>query len=277
MFNKLKEINSRPLPFEFYTASELWTNEHTAQKMLEYHLNPEIEASSRSFAFIEESVNWMVHKLKLNSSSRIIDFGCGPGLYTTKFAEMGIKVSGIDFSQNSINYAKKTATEKKLEINYFTQNYLEFQTKEKFDLIIMIMCDFCALSPKQRSLLLKKFKSILSKNGRIILDVFSSKAFAEREEYSGYEFNQMDNFWAKEDYYCFTNTFKYEKEKVVLDKYTICEEKRTKIVYNWLQYFTKDSLQEEFEKNGLQIDEFFDNVAGKEFSDSGNEIAIIAK
>ena len=182
MFNKLKEINSRPLPFEFYTASELWTNEHTAQKMLEYHLNPEIEASSRSFAFIEESVNWMVHKLKLNSSSRIIDFGCGPGLYTTKFAEMGIKVSGIDFSQNSINYAKKTATEKKLEINYFTQNYLEFQTKEKFDLIIMIMCDFCALSPKQRNLLLKKFKSIISKNGRIILDVFSSKAFEEREE-----------------------------------------------------------------------------------------------
>ena len=106
---------------------------------------------------------------------------------------------------------------------------------------------------------------------------FRAKHLRNVKKYSGYEFNQMDNFWAKEDYYCFTNTFKYEKEKVVLDKYTICEEKRTRIVYNWLQYFTKDSLKEEFEKNGLQIVEFFDNVAGKGFSDSGNEIAIIAK
>lgn len=38
MFNALKEINARPKPFEFYTASELWTNEHTVQRMLVYHL-----------------------------------------------------------------------------------------------------------------------------------------------------------------------------------------------------------------------------------------------
>jgi len=29
MFEELKEINARPKPFEFYTADELWTNEHT--------------------------------------------------------------------------------------------------------------------------------------------------------------------------------------------------------------------------------------------------------
>jgi hypothetical protein len=27
MFNELEEINSRPAPFQFYTADELWTNE----------------------------------------------------------------------------------------------------------------------------------------------------------------------------------------------------------------------------------------------------------
>ena len=38
MFKELKEINSRPAPFQFYTADELWTNEHTAKQMLGYHL-----------------------------------------------------------------------------------------------------------------------------------------------------------------------------------------------------------------------------------------------
>ena len=43
MFDKLKEINSRPRPFQFYTAEELWANEHTSKQMLKYHLNEEID------------------------------------------------------------------------------------------------------------------------------------------------------------------------------------------------------------------------------------------
>jgi len=56
MFKELKEINSRPAPFQFYTADELWTNEHTSKQMLEYHLNDSIDASSRNKNFIERSV-----------------------------------------------------------------------------------------------------------------------------------------------------------------------------------------------------------------------------
>ena len=43
MFKELKEINSRPTPFQFYTAGELWANEHTSKQMLEYHLNEAID------------------------------------------------------------------------------------------------------------------------------------------------------------------------------------------------------------------------------------------
>jgi len=35
MFKELKEINSRPAPFQFYTADELWADEHTSKQMLE--------------------------------------------------------------------------------------------------------------------------------------------------------------------------------------------------------------------------------------------------
>ena len=43
MFHKLKEINSRPAPFQFYTAEELWTDEHRSEQMLEYHLPESME------------------------------------------------------------------------------------------------------------------------------------------------------------------------------------------------------------------------------------------
>jgi hypothetical protein len=61
MFKELREINLRPTPFQFYTANELWADEHTSKQMLEYHLNESIDVSSRNKKFIECSVEWIVH------------------------------------------------------------------------------------------------------------------------------------------------------------------------------------------------------------------------
>ncbi len=56
MFNKLEEINSRPTPFQFYTAEDLWTDDHTSKIMLEYHLNEAVDLSSRNRDFISQQV-----------------------------------------------------------------------------------------------------------------------------------------------------------------------------------------------------------------------------
>ena len=72
-------------------------------------------------------------------------------------------------------------------------------------------------------------------------------------------------------------TFKYEKEKVILEKYTIIEESRRRVVYNWLQCYSKDSLRNEFEENGFNVEEFYSDVAGKPFTSESTEIAIVAK
>jgi 2-polyprenyl-3-methyl-5-hydroxy-6-metoxy-1,4-benzoquinol methylase len=276
MFDTLKEVNERPKPFEFYTASELWTNEHTAQQMLHYHLTDHIEASSRNSAFIEKSCDWIAEYFKIEAK-KVIDFGCGPGLYAKRLAQKGAFVTGIDFSENSINHARTEAKKKGLTLNYIISDYLEFETDEKFDLIVMIMCDFCALSPEQRNLLLGKFKAMLRPEGSILMDVYSLNAFEKKAESATYEKNQLFGFWSPNDYYAFVNTFKYEDEKVLLDKYTIIEaNKPRRIVYNWLQHFSFDALQTEFNQNNLVIREKVANVAGEKFSPELDEFAIIA-
>ena len=277
MFNELKEINLRPKPFQFYTADALWTDEHTSQKMLEYHLDESVDLSSRNKEFIERSVKWIVSHFGIDRHTAIADFGCGPGLYTTPFAEHGADVTGIDFSERSIRYAKETARRKALDIDYVCWNYLEFETEKRFDLITMIMCDYCALSPIQRRIMLTRFKNLLKANGEVLLDVYSLNAFDQKEQVSTYEHRQLDGFWSKEDYYGFLNTFKYEEEKVILDKYTIIEKARTWTVYNWLQYFSPDALRKEFEVNEFKMEEFYSDVAGKPFNSKSTEFAIVAR
>jgi SAM-dependent methyltransferase len=276
MFEELKEINSRPAPFQYYTADELWTDEYTSKQMLKYHLNESIDVSSRNKNFIERSVEWIVSHFQVGSNTAIADFGCGPGLYTNRLAERGASVTGIDFSDNSLKYAQQVAADKELRANYVLANYLDFETTKRFDLIIMIMCDFCVLSPEQRTKLLSKFSSLLKPGGSVLLDVHSLNYFNQREESATYELNQLNGFWSPENYYCFVNTFKYEKEKVLLDKYSIIEASRQSVVYNWFQCYDKDTLRREFEENGFKVEALYSDVAGKAITSDSTEIAIVA-
>ena len=277
MYNKLIKIDERPKPFEFYTATELWDDEHISKQMLAFHLNTDLEPASRKGEVIRQSVEWIASEFKIGTGTKLADFGCGPGLYTTPFAQRGAEVTGIDFSRRSIAHAKKTAAEKGLAIDYVCGNYLDFESPKRFDLVALIYCDFCALSPAQRKQLLGIFHNQLADGGRLLLDVFSLKAFEGRQEVSTFERNLMGGFWSEEDYMGFMRTFLYEEEKVVLDKYTIVEPGRTRVIYNWLQYFSLEAITQELEGNGFKVEAHYANAAGEPYSDDSSEIAIVAR
>lgn len=276
MFEELERIQERPEPFQFYTASDLWTDEHTSQQMLSFHLNETIDVSSRNAEFINRSVEWIASEFNIGRNFKIADFGCGPGLYAAPLAKCGATVTGIDFSGRSIEYAKEVAAREQLHISYVKQNYLEFETEDRFDLVLMIMCDFCALSPTQRKEILRKFHRILKPSGSVILDVYSLSAFKQKEEIATYEVNQLDGFWSPNKYYGFLNTFKYDREKVVLNKYTIIELDRIRKVYNWLQYFAPETLEKEFIEAGFSVKGLYSDVAGTPYDRTSREFAVIA-
>ena len=141
----------------------------------------------------------------------------------------------------------------------------------------MIICDFCALSPVQRSLILRKFHRYLKPGGSILLDVYTMAAFEQREEAATYEVNLLNGFWSPNKYYGFLNTFKYPEMKVAVDKYTIVEEHGTRTIYNWLQYFTPEDLERELASAGFSMEAIYSNVAGAPYSQNTNEFAVIGK
>ncbi|MFC1618910.1 class I SAM-dependent methyltransferase [Candidatus Neomarinimicrobiota bacterium] len=277
MFEEIEKMNTRPKPFEFYTARDLWADEHTSNQMLVFHLNEEIDVSSRNAVFIDRSVEWIISHFNIGMDTKIADFGCGPGLYASRLARSQAAVTGVDFSKRSIDYAREVAGSEGLNINYVNQDYLDFETDEKFQLIMMIMCDFCALSPMQRRQMLSKFHAMLETGGSILLDVYSLATFNNKEESATYQLNSLNGFWSPNKYYGFLNTFKYDEEKVILDKFSIVEESRIRTVYNWLQCFTPDTLGEELAESGFSVESIYADVAGSEYDPDYTEFAIVAK
>jgi 2-polyprenyl-3-methyl-5-hydroxy-6-metoxy-1,4-benzoquinol methylase len=277
MFNRLNKINERPEVFEHYTAKELWTEDYISGKMLEFHLNEDVDPASRTSEFMNQSYDWMIPKFEIKEGKKIADFGCGPGFYTSKFAETGAEVTGIDFSEKSINHAKSEAEKNGLDIEYIKADYLEQETNKKFDLITLIYCDLCPLSPRQRGLLLTKFKNCLEEDGLVVLDVFSMNFLNSIEEMRQYDYVEKDGFWSEKPHHIFQNRFIYEAEKVMLDKYVIFEEGKTREIYNWLQCFSLEEITAELAENGLEVVEVFSDMTGKPYDENSPEIALVAK
>jgi hypothetical protein len=109
------------------------------------------------------------------------------------------------------------------------------------------------------------------------MDVYSLAAFVAPEETATYAPDLMEGFWSPEPYYGFHNSFGYENVKVWLDKYTIIERSRTRVVFNWLQYFDCDSLQREIEAAGLEVVEFLGDVGGSAYVEDASEFAAVAR
>lgn len=274
MFEELERVFARPRLFGFYTTETLWNDPHISEQMLAIHLDEKSKLASRPKAVIEASVDWMVSHFAVGPGKRVCDLGCGPGLYTLRFARAGATVTGVDFSGRSIAYARDAAAAEGLEIDYVVGNYLEVDPGGPFDLITLIFFDFCVLSPAQRKVLLERMRRMLADGGTILLDVVSRAYFATTVEGQSIELHPDGGFWAPGPHYVFRRSFRYEDEGVFLDKHVIVEKSRTREIYNWIQCHELDALRAEFAESGFTVAETYGNVAGMPYEDGATEYAV---
>ena len=275
LFERIEQIYERPAPFSSYTADDLWTDPHTSERMLEFHIDGETDLASRGTEFINRSVDWFSRLTGLAPGSRLLDLGCGPGLYSNRLASTGAEVVGVDFSERSIAYAEATA-DPAARPSYVLGNYLDVEVPGTFDVVLLAMCDYGALSPDQRAELLQRIRGWLRQGGRFIFDVYSTRSLDERKEGVTYARDLMDGFWSAEPYHGFHHTFVYRDERVILDKYEIIESHRSRTVYNWLQCFTEADLRAELEASALTIDATFGDLAGAPLTPDTREICVVA-
>jgi len=272
MYDLLYDISKRPEPFSIYTVKELWTRPHLAQQMLDYHLSQETDLASRKCESIDLVVEWIDAQLDLPEKS-MCDLGCGPGLYTQRFESKGAIVTGVDFSARSVDYAKTQGTN---TIRYIEADYLLDDLPSGFDIVTLIYTDLCALSPEQRKLLLGRMRGMLNPGGQIVLDVAGIESFNQREEVTIIQDKMMEGFWAADNYVGIQRTFVYPEEYLCLDRYVIVEPGEIWQIYNWLQYFTPESIEAELQSAGLKIDEMVGDLTGVPLQPKSDFIGIVA-
>ena len=78
----------------------------------------------------------LTNKNKPLNNIKILDIGCGGGLLSEPMSRLGAQVSGIDASEKNISIAKLHAKKNNLNIDYKCISPENFNTKNKFDVIL---------------------------------------------------------------------------------------------------------------------------------------------
>lgn len=252
------------------TDEPFWNDEHISKKMLAAHLDAGTDAASRKPEMIERSAKWLAANFP--ASGRILDLGCGPGLYTKKWSEMGFKVTGMDFSWRSIEYAK----EHDEETEYVFKNYLELDYENEFDVATMIYCDYTALVPSDRKTLLQRIFRALKPNGLFIFDVFTEENNKNAVESKSWEYNEYGGFWSPEPHSCVEAVYFYENKTVCVNQYVIFTAEETKEYLIWDSAMNKQSAEKELSENGFALKDVYDDTSGKAYSGKAETMCVIA-
>ncbi len=275
MNNNIFRYLERPSLYE-QSDVNFWNDEHISKHMLKAHLNPDYEGASRKLRFIEQSVQWIEQTTPSHRYPKLLDIGCGPGLYAERFCKAGYKVTGLDFSRRSIEYAINSANKQNLAIVYMYQDYLNMDYHNMFDFATFIYCDYGALSNERRAVILQKIYCSLKTPGALLLDVFSMVKYNEFQELKTWEVCETGGFWSKEKYLALNEQYKYSNN-VTLEQTAVITDTGISKYCIWNCYFTPETIIKEVQAAGFKKIEIFSDVMGNPYVKDSPTIAILLK
>jgi SAM-dependent methyltransferase len=153
-----------------------WNDPDFSRRMLDEHLSQAHDAASRRAVRIEGHVRWIHEHVLGSGGGRVLDLGCGPGLYTERLARLGHACAGIDFSPASIAYARKRAAAEGLACTYVEQDLRKARLGEDFALVMLLFGELNAFRPEDaRDIVGRAFRA-LAPGGRLLLEAHTHEA-----------------------------------------------------------------------------------------------------
>ncbi|HPF51529.1 MAG TPA: methyltransferase domain-containing protein [Draconibacterium sp.] len=268
-------INSKSQKPELYEKGSafMWNDPYISEQLLQIHLNPDVDLASRKKTTIEHTAKWILDLQKEKGKLNILDLGCGPGLYTEHYARKGHKVSGIDISKNSIDYARNSSQRNDLNITYINANYLKLEPEEdKYDLITLIYTDLGVLFPDDRNTLMNWIYRALKKGGLFVFDVLSDKELTNKVTPGSSE-EVTSGFWSSSPHLLLSESFLYEEQKVILYQHRISKNSGKVETYRfWTHFFSEKDISKILETIGFRAFSFHDDILPAEGEWSGDNV-----
>jgi len=256
-----------------------WNDPEFSRRMLREHLSQEHDAASRRFETVDRHVAWIHNHVLQGKPARILDLGCGPGLYTSRLAKLGHRCAGIDFSPASIEYARARADEAGLDCAYTQQDIRSADFGGGYGLVMSIFGELNVFRPAEARTILEKASRALLPGGLLLLEPHSFDAVA-RIGAEGQTWSSAERgLFSEQPHLCLQETFWDAQGRVAIQRYFIVDAATGRAIRHSasMQAYTDDDYRTLLKECGFGGVEFFASLEGGTGEREGYLIAILSR
>jgi SAM-dependent methyltransferase len=154
-----------------------WNDPDFSQRMLREHLSQDHDAASRRYETIDHHVRFIHERVLGGRVGRVLDLGCGPGLYAVRLALLNHHVRGIDFSPASIEYARELARGLPCRFELADVRQANFKDPDGigYDLVMFLFGEFNIFRPSDARSILQRARAALKPGGVLLLEPSSDE------------------------------------------------------------------------------------------------------
>lgn len=213
----------------------------------------------------EKFMGNLVEFLKIKPSATLLDLPCGKGRHAVYLNSLGYSVTGIDLSENSIEFAKQ-----------FENEHLTFQVQDmrvpfadRYDVIFNLFTSFGYFEDDNEDIaILKNIKNGLNNGGRFVFDFLNAEKV--KEHLVSHEVKKIGGI-----------TFNIQREiehNFILKHISFTAEDTTKHTYTErVKYLDIAKITQYFEEVGFTISHIFGDYDLAPFTKNSNRLIIIAQ
>lgn len=264
-----------------FTPSEpagtlFWDDPHISKSMLDSHLDQNNPGASRPFKVIDAQVNHLLSSGLVKPGEKLLDLGCGPGFYASRLAAQGVKVTGVDISLRSLDYAIAQARRDGLDITYRRLNFLDLDYTAEFDVALQVYGEMGVFPDDQRDAIFSKVRAALKPRGLFAFDLTTPFVKLPPAPQNNWYFARR-GFWRPVPHLTMEYRYDYPENDIFCNQYTVLDEEKTVVYRVWNHNYTPDTIKPVLEKAGFRVEHIWNDLAGTPYQTGGEWLAVAAR
>ncbi len=275
---KLSDLIGRDLHPRPWSEGEKipWHDKDFSQRMLKEHLSQKHDAASRRTAVIKKHVHWIHSHVLGERKSRILDLGCGPGLYAARLSGLGHTCHGIDYGPASIDYARKHAPE---QCTFSLGDIRTTDFGSGYDLVMFIFGEFNVFKPDDARSILNKAYEALHPGGKIVLEPQTFDAVFATGNQPGTWYSAEKELFADVPHLCLMESFWDDELSVATERFFILDASTYEVTRYAAstQAYEDDELTQMLIETGFQSPEYYPSLTGEDDDQSGLQVLVGVK
>jgi SAM-dependent methyltransferase len=218
----LREIVTRNQDLQPWVEGERipWDDPAFSQRILREHLTQDHDAASRRKVKIKKHADWIHRQILGGHPTRILDLGCGPGLYAAPFTKLGHTYTGIDFSPACIDFARENAP---AGCAYQLGDLRSVDYGHGYGLVLYIFGALNLVPQTDARSILGKIYAALNPGGLVLLEASSLEAVDQIGNQPSMWYTAESSLFSDAPHLCLMENFWDEDQAIATERFYIVD------------------------------------------------------